>query len=193
MASWYLRAGRLIQENILDKLNFSRILVSYIVGQVDADFLDKKDEEDVATSDRQRLIEDDERYIALVQFLRNALISIQDKWTELRNEARGKQAISEIPALAEWLGDLPSAQRKNAERLLGLIRGVELEDEEQRKQLYRSGMLAFERLRLRQEAHLLSQLSNLTAENLLPLLSDLASLEGSLYLPRYREDTPGCY
>lgn len=173
--------GRLIQENILDKLNFSRILVSYIVGQVDADFLDKKDEEDVATSDRQRLIEDDERYIALVQFLRNALISIQDKWTELRNEARGKQAISEIPALAEWLNDLPAAQRKNAERLLGLIRGVELEDEEQRKQLYRSGMLAFERLRLRQEAHLLSQLSNLTAENLLPLLSDLATLEGSLY------------
>ena len=83
--------------------------------------------------------------------------------------------------MAEWLDDLPSAQRKNAERLLGLIRGVELEDEEQRKQLYRSGMLAFERLRLRQEAHLLSQLSNLTAENLLPLLSDLATLEGSLY------------
>jgi hypothetical protein len=51
--------------------------------------------------------------------------------------------------LAEWLEGLPATQRKNAERLLGLIRGIELEDEEERKQLYLSGMLAFERLRLR--------------------------------------------
>lgn len=173
--------GRLMQENILDKLYFSRILVSYITGQVEADFLDVKGEDDVATSDRQRLIEDDPRYIALVEFLRNTLVSIQDQWTNLRNEARGKQAISEIPALAEWLADLPASQRNNAERLLGLIRSVELDDEEDRKHLYRSGMLAFERLRLRQETHLLSQLPQLTAERLLPLLSDLATLEGSLY------------
>jgi hypothetical protein len=42
-------------------------------------------------------------------------------------------------------------------------------------------MLAFERLRLREEAHLLTQGQQLTAELLLPLLSDLAVLEGSLY------------
>lgn len=176
-----LARGRLIQENVLDKLNFSRILVSYLTGQVEADFLDLKGGEDIATSDRQRLVEDDERYVALTNFLREALVSIQDQWTELRNEARGKQAVSEIPALAEWLETLPSSQRRNAERLLGLIRGVELEDEEERKQLFRSGMLAFERLRLREEAHLLSQGPQLTAALLLPLLSDLSTLEGSLY------------
>jgi hypothetical protein len=42
-------------------------------------------------------------------------------------------------------------------------------------------MLAFERLRLREEAHLLSQGPQLTAALLLPLLSDLSVLEGSLY------------
>lgn len=173
--------GRLIQENVLDKLNYSRILVSYLTGQIEADFLDVKGEDDIATSDRQRLIEDDERYVALTDFLRSALVSIQDSWTDLRNEARGKQAISEIPALAEWLGGLPVSQRKNAERLLGLIRGVEIEDEDGRKQLFRSGMLAFERLRLREEGHLLSQGPQLTAALLLPLLSDLSMLEGSLY------------
>lgn len=177
-----LARGRLIQENVLDKLNFSRILVSYLTGHVEADFLDLKDEEDIATSDRQRLVEDDERYIALTDFLRNSLISIQDKWTDLRNKARGKQAISDVPALGEWLDTLPASQRNNAERLLGLIRGVELEDEEERKQLYRSGMLAFERLRLREEAHLLAEKPQLTAAALLPLLSDLATLEGALYL-----------
>ena len=51
--------------------------------------------------------------------------------------------------MGQWLEGLPATQRKNAERLLGLIRGIELEDEEERKQLYLSGMLAFERLRLR--------------------------------------------
>ena len=176
-----LARGRLIQENILDKLGYNRILVSYLTGQVEADFLDLQGGDDIATSDRQRLIEDDERYVALTEFLRKTLVSIQDKWTDLRNEARGKQAISEIPALGEWLDDLPTSQRKNAERLLGLIRGIELEDEEERKQLYRSGMLAFERLRLREEGHLLAQGPQLTAAVLLPLLSDLATLEGSLY------------
>ena len=176
-----LARGRLIQENILDKLNYNRILVSYLTGQVEADFLDVKGEDDVATSDRQRLIEDDPRYVALREFLKATLIKIQDKWTVLRNEARGKQAISEIPALKEWIGSLPSSQRNNAQRLLGLIRGVEIEDDEDRKQLFRSGMLAFERLRLREEGHLLSQGSQLTAAELLPLLSDLATLEGSLY------------
>jgi hypothetical protein len=119
--------------------------------------------------------------VALADFLRSALISIQDQWTDLRNEARGKQAISEIPALAEWLGTLPNSQRRNAERLLGLIRGVEMDDEQERRQLFRSGMLAFERLRLREEGHLLAEGPQLTAALLLPLLSDLSVLEGSLY------------
>jgi hypothetical protein len=176
-----LARGRLIQENVLDKLNYSRILVSYLTGQVEADFLDVGGEDDIATSDRQRLVEDDERYVALTEFLRQTLVSIQDKWTDLRNETRGKQALSELPALQEWIDTLPATQQKNAEKVLGIIRGVEVDDEGQRKDLYRSGMLAFERLRLREEAHLLAGVSELTAAQLLPLLSDLSTLEGSLY------------
>ena len=175
-----LARGRLIQENVLDRLNFSRILVSYLTGQVEADFLDLKDSDDIATSDRQRLVEDDDRYVALTKFLRKALVSIQDQWTILRNEARGKQALVEIPELAEWVDSLPDTQHANARRLLGVIRGVELENDEDRKQLFRSGMLAFERLRLQEQAHLLAE-GDLTASTLLPLLSDLSTLEGSLY------------
>ncbi len=173
--------GRLIQENVLDKLNYTRILGSYLTGQIDADFLDVGTEDDIATSDRQRLVEDDERYVALTTFLRKAIVSIQDSWTDLRNTARGKQAVKEHPALSEWIESLPETQQVNAERLIGLIRGVELDDGSDRKQLYRSGMLAFERLRLREQAHLLEAQPGLTAAFLLPLLSDLSVLEGSLY------------
>jgi hypothetical protein len=141
------------------------------------------------------VVEDDPRYEALIKFLRNTLVSIQDQWTDLRNEARGKQALTEIPALSEWLDDLPATQRPYAQRLLGLIRGIELEETQtqDRLNLYRSGMLAFERLRLREETHRLSQLPQLTAEQLLPLLSDLSTLEGSLYLEivRVRLDVLG--
>ena len=175
-----LSRGRLIQENVLDRLGFSRILVSYLTGQVQADFLDQGDEDDIATSDRQRLVEDDERYEALTTFLRQALISIQDKWTDLRNIARGKQALEEIPVLKEWINGLPTSQQGIAQKLIGLIRGAELENEAERKDLYRSGLLAFERLRLKDAAHLLSG-STLTAAMLLPLLADLETLEGSLY------------
>ncbi|MGE4226395.1 MAG: ATP-binding protein [Vicinamibacterales bacterium] len=175
-----LARGRLIQENILDRLGFNRILVSYLTGQVEADFLDIGSQDDIATSDRQRLVEDDDRYVALTAFLQDTLRSIQDSWTEMRNEARGKQAQDESPALKEWVQTLPPTQQKSAERMLGLVRGADLEDREDRNHLYRAGMLAFERLRLREEAHLLGQ-SGLTAAKLLPLLSDLATLEGSLY------------
>jgi hypothetical protein len=173
--------GRLIQENILDKLGFNMLLGNYITGQIEADFLDTEVDDDIATSDRQRLMEDDDRYVALRDFLRKTLVSISDDWTKLRNEARGKEAVDDNPALGEWIAELPVGQRDAARRTLGVILGVELESDDDRKDLYRSGMLAFERLRLRDASHTLGELPILTAEKLLPILSDLSSLEGSMY------------
>lgn len=176
-----LSRGRLIQENILDKINFSRILSNYLTGQIEADFLDITGSDDIATSDRQRLIEDDERYRALVIFLRATVVAMADNWTAWRNEARGKDAVNEIKALKDWILTLGAGQRKPAEKMLGVIRGIQLEDESDRRDLYKSGMLAFERLRLRENAHQLGELDNITVESLLPLLADLSDLEGALY------------
>jgi hypothetical protein len=162
-------------------VNFSRILSNYLTGQIEADFLDLSTEEDIATSDRQRLIEDDERYRALVIFLRQTLVSIADQWTSWRNEARGKDALAQSTALQNWVSTLPQTQRNAAQKMLGLIRGVELDTEDERLELYKSGMLAFERLRLRDESHLLGQADSMSIEKILPLLADLSALEGSLY------------
>ena len=179
--------GRLIQENVLDKLDFNRILNSYVTGQVRADFLDADDLTDIATSDRQRLMEDDERSMALVRFLRQALVGVSDDWSEWRNEARGKAVVNEHPALAKWISSLATGQQKPARKLLGTIGSVELEDDSERRGLYRAGVLAFERLRLREASHELSSLTELTASKLLPLLADLTTLEGSMYLDIVRE------
>ncbi|MCO1349983.1 ATP-binding protein (plasmid) [Burkholderia vietnamiensis] len=176
-----LSRGRLIQENVLDKINYSRIFTKYITGQIEADFLDLTDHEDIATSDRQRLLEDDERYQALIAFVRTTLLSIDDVWTRWRNDARAKDAVSDFPELEEWVKDLPEGQREPARQMLGMIRGVDVDTEEQRADLYKAGVLAFERLRLKESAHKLSESGVLTAAALLPLLSDLSMLEGSLY------------
>lgn len=176
-----LSRGRLIQENVLDKINYSRIFTKYLTGEINADFLDLTDYEDIATSDRQRLIEDDERYQALLDFVRRKLLDIDDVWTKWRNEERGKDAVAEVGGLVDWIDGLPPMQQTPARRLLGLIRGVELEDELQRTQLYKAGVVAFERLRLRDSAHQLADVSALSAQTLLPLLSDLSTLEGSMY------------
>lgn len=173
--------GRLIQENILEKLDFNKLFASYVTGQVEADFLDIDTEPDIATSDRQRLIEDDERYVALVAFLRRVLYDLAEKWPGLRNETRGKDAVEKNPGLDEWINHLPEGQQAPARKMIGLIEGVEVEKEDDRRALYRAGVLAFERLRLKEASHELGNLKELTAEKLLPLLVDLAALEGSMY------------
>lgn len=173
--------GRLIQENILDKLGFNKILGNYLVGQVEADFLDLEDQDDIATSDRQRLIEDDPRYVQLCSFLKRALESIASDWTSMRNAERAKDAEASTPVLADWVGTLDQGQKKHAQSMLGLIQGLELETEEQRLELYKSGILAFERMRMRSTGDAIAALSDFSAVNLLPLLSDLASLEGTMY------------
>lgn len=173
--------GRLIQENILDRLGFNKILANYVVGQIEADFLDVDDQEDIATSDRQRLIEDDARYMALIAFLRQSLLDISETWTQKRNEARGREVQEQVPPLAHWIDTLPEGQRIPAKSMLGVIQGIEIESEDERKELYKAGVLAFERLRLKEAGHQLANLDALTAKNLLPLLSDLSSLEGSMY------------
>lgn len=173
--------GRLIQENILDKLGFNKILANYLVGQVEADFLDEEHLDDIATSDRQRLIEDDPRYIALVVFLKNSLESIAPIWTEKRNAERYKDAEIETPVLADWVSSLDVGQKEHAQSMLGLIKGLELEKEEERVELYKAGILAFERLRLKSTGNAIAQLSDLSAVNLLPLLADLNVLEASMY------------
>jgi hypothetical protein len=173
--------GRLIQENILDKLDFNRIFTNYVTGQIEADFLDLDGQDDIATSDRQRLIEDDDRYMALLKFLRNTLLTLSEQWVEWRTEQRTDEALVKAPKLVEWLERLPEGQRKPARKMLGLIEGVEVEKEDDRKSLYRAGVLAFERMRLREASHLLGELKDFSAESIMPLLEDLTLIEGSMY------------
>ena len=176
-----LARGRLIHENILDMLNDGRLYTKYLTGQVEVDFLDMDDEEDIATSDRQRVLEHDPRFGDLVSFLRATLSKVERQWNEWRPGKEVERARKETPALAKWLDNLGQGHRKSAELLIGKLRALPLDNEAQRKELYRHGVLAFERLRIVGTASELAKHLNNPAE-LLRILGDSDSLEASLYM-----------
>ena len=175
-----LSRGRLIQENILDKLNDGRIFTKYLTGQIEANFLDITQEADIATSDRQRLQEDDFRYVALLAFLKKQLSVIESQWDDLRKKHEVEKVKQESPALKEWLDGLQPGFQKSAAQLVAKISSLTIEKEEDKTELLRHGILAFERMKLRGSTEELAH-GVLDVEKLLLLLADRDSLEASLY------------
>lgn len=181
-----LARKRPIQEGIVEKLDFSRLFGNYVTGQIEADFLDLDGGyEDIATSDRQRLIEDDERVVALQEFLRGAFVRAADEWSEARPRKEGEDALARYPNVRRWVDGRPDWQRPAAERMIGTIASLEMETKNEprdRADLFRSGILAFERVGLRKVADELERLSKVTARELLPLLGQQDSYEAGLWV-----------
>lgn len=172
--------GRLFHENILDKVNDGRLYTKYLTGQIEADFLDEDDEPDIATSDRQRVQEDDPRYAQLLAFLRSRLTQVEKRWTEWRRKHEVDKAKETSPALAEWFETLPEGFRKSAETLIAKLSALPVDKDEDRKLLYRHGILAFERMRIRGSTEeFVASIHNV--DQLLTVLADRDSLEASLY------------
>ena len=125
--------GRLFHENILDKLNDGRLYTKYLTGQIEADFLDADDAPDIATSDRQRVQEDDPRYGQLISFLKSRLTQVEKRWTEWRKKHEVEKAKETSPALAEWLETLPDGYKRSAETLIAKLSALPVDEEEDRK------------------------------------------------------------
>lgn len=177
-----LARGRLIQENVLDRINEGGLYTKYLTGQVEADFLDLDAQDDIATSDRQRVIEDDPRYVALEQFIRKALGCIESQWTEWRNELGGEEAEEIFPELTKWLDSLKPAQQKHARKVIAKLQSLTIEDKEEKRLLLKHGVLAFERLRLREASDSLADALDVGIGEVIKLLADMDTYEGSLYL-----------
>jgi hypothetical protein len=174
--------GRLIQENILDRVNVAGLFTKYLTGQIEADFLDLDQEEDIATSDRQRVIEDDPRYQALLHFVRASLNRIEPMWAEWRADQGTTEVVTTYPKIADWILSLPEKSRAAAKRVIGSIQALAVDDEEKRKELLRHGLMAFERLRLSESTERLAEMLETNAADLLPLIGENDQLEAALYL-----------
>lgn len=172
--------GRLFHENILDKLNDGRLYTKYLTGQIEADFLDQDDAPDIATSDRQRVQEDDPRYMQLMSFLKRQMTQVEKRWTEWRKKHEVEKAKETTPALAMWLDSLPPGFKDSAEALIAKLSSLPIDEEEDRKLMYKHGIMAFERMKLRGSTEALAaNIENI--DKLLAMLADRDALEATLY------------
>lgn len=177
--------GRLVQEDILPKLHDAGIFASYVTGQIEADWLDASADDDIVTSDRQRLREDDPRVNELVSFLSARMREIANRWSELRVSDKADELRAQYPRIDDWLERLDSGWRRKAETLLGRIAAMPLPEEsepvEARKDLVRHAIYGFERLRMRGDAESLERALDEGVDTLLKLLADRDALEASMY------------
>lgn len=171
---------KLAQEDLLDEFNEGGLYSSYLIGELHGEFLDLDDEEDIATSSRQRLREDDPRYEALREHVRGELQHIQAQWTDLRNEEGSKTALSD-PAILEWFGTLGKDAAKKARSLFGRINQLTVDSEDERRQLFAHAVLAFETMRHRDSLEALENVSTGDLRALASLFQDSMDLEAALY------------
>lgn len=172
--------GKLAQEDILEEFGEGGLYTKYIIGEIHADFLDLDKLEDIATTSRQRLIEEDPRYVKLKQKLKTELKHIQNRWTELRN-LKGTQDALMFPQIKDWYNSLGSDQKKAAEKLFGRINQLPIDNPDDKRPIFVSGILAFESLKLRNLLHRLDEVTPENLEILSQVFVQLDDLEASAY------------
>lgn len=172
--------GKLAQEDILDSFSEGGIYTKYLIGEIHADFLDDNEKEDITTTSRQKIIEDDARYTLLVKFLQKELKNIQNSWTELRNKEGAKKAF-EIPAVQEWFNSLTAPNQKRARSLFGKINQLTIDSDAEKKRLFKHSILAFESLRYKENLDALDALSPENLAAFADIFSDLDDIEATLY------------
>lgn len=175
--------GKLAQEDILASFGEGGVYSSYIIGEIQADFLDSDDRNDISTSNRQQFIEEDERYQSLKGHIFKLLKTIQNKWTDLRKEKATERVTNSSPIIKEWYEGLSVSSRKYAKKLFAVIETMHFDgDEEKKREFLRYGILAFERLKINEK------LESIDNEDLISdllkfgeVFADLQEIEASLY------------
>ncbi|MFF2212240.1 hypothetical protein [Streptomyces antibioticus] len=112
-----LARGRLAHEDLLENISDSSFYRQYVIGELNADFIDADDEEDITTSSRQRLDEDDPRFLDLKKFFESEMKQIKSDWGKWR-EDEGVSTARQNPAIDSWFGSLTGIQRSERESFL---------------------------------------------------------------------------
>ena len=179
--------GKVALEDILQEFRLGGMITKYIYGEINADFLDEDDRDDIATSSRQSLSVDDPRYIALRSFVDGELRHIWNRTNQLKDRKGLEQALSSNPYIREWYEGLrPHSLKNSAKRIFATIDKASV-DEAHKQGLYADGILAFEKLKM---SHALGKLETVDAEHLdffLDYLADVDSIEAARYFEIVQE------
>lgn len=178
--------GKLAQEDILGDFSESGVYASYLIGELHVEDFDRYDglnsdeDDDAATSSRQRIVEDDPRYEKIKKFMRRELKHIQKTWAEQRSKEGTKNAL-EIPAIKDWINKLTKDKKKQAARWLGKINQIKFDNEVERRQLWKHAIIAFEFYSWGNNLNKLENIDEHNIEVAIDLFNELDSLEFNLY------------
>lgn len=178
--------GKLGQEDILSEYSEGGLYSKYLIGEICADFFDDDQFVDMATSNRQEYRKDDERFVALKEFIYQELKYIQGKWTELRNESGESKAKELLPVISSWVSNLSGDDKKYAKKMFGKINQI-VADDDKKKEIIKYSVLAFEKLKYSRH---LSAIDTIDAENFevfKEVFVGLDELEATLYYQIIRE------
>lgn len=171
--------GKMAKEDIFSEIGTTALYSKYVYGELSADFLDLDNEADITTSSRQDFFEDDERYIALKEFIKKALTSVRNDWEETRSTSGVDEACKYV-VVSDWYNELKGDDKKSAKKLFGKINQLTVEKDE-KKELFKHGVLAFESFKLKNE---LSQLEKISSENIaafIEVAGRLDNIEATMY------------
>ena len=157
------------------------MITKYMFGEIEADFLDQDNQPDIATSSRQRISEDDERYKALTKFIRAELKAIWKQTNQLRERHGAEHALSSNPHLKEWYQSIrPPHLKRFANKIFGDIDRAGIEEAE-RQRAYANGVMLFEHLKMNHAMHLLKEINIAKIDEFLNYLKDVDALEAEHY------------
>ena len=171
--------GKMAKDNMLSEIGTTALYSKYVFGELSAEFLDEDDAEDITTSSRQDFFDDDARYVALKSFIESELTQIRTTWEDERSDG-GEEEACKYEVIKEWYDSLVGDDKRAAKQLFGKINQLTVAGE-QKKDLFKHGILAFESLKLKNE---LSALQDVEPDNLdafLKVAGRLDSIEATYY------------
>lgn len=178
-----LARGKLIYEDIMKEIKEGRIFASYICGEIEADFLDTDDKEDIVTSDRQRILETDQRWEVLKDFFKSKVLSkMGNNWTDWRRDLAVETARELSPSIETWYDSLKGDNKGIAKNLFQKIEDLKVGDHSVKKELFKTSIMAFERLALTKNLSLIDSLgADASFEKIMKVFSDVDELEATHY------------
>ena len=173
--------GKVAQEDILQEYRLGGMITKYIYGEIHADFLDEDGKEDIATSSRQRISEDDSRYRAIKSFIHGELRHIWTETNKLKENKGLDEALSYNPYVKEWYDGLrPPSLQQAAKKIFGAIDKAGVE-EVHKQSFYADGILAFEALKMRHTLQKLDDVDTYNLDEFLQYLADIDNIEAARY------------
>ena len=173
-------------EDILNEYRLGGMITKFIYGEINADFLDQDELEDIATSSRQSIAVDDPRYVALRAFIGEELRHIWQATNQLK-EKRGIEAALANPHIKEWYDNLkPKHLQVPARRIFAAIDKANV-DEAHKQDFYANGILAFETQKLSYAIERLEKIDTANLDLFLKYLADVDAIEAARYFEIVKE------